>query len=149
MSNQRLREEIRYEIEQLRQVAEMAQQLSVLPAEERHPWDSAAAAKYVFDLVLGLENLWKSRCRALGETYPSGFDSHSQVLEGFLQESNLGGQLTKEESMRWKKYFRFRHRFAHGYGHEIHWEIVDEPLRYLPETVEKLAALWEEWLKRF
>lgn len=148
MNSQRLREEIHYELDQLREVAALAQRLSRLPVTDRRPWDSAAAAKYVFDLVLGLENLWKRRCRALGKQFPAGFDSHTQMLAEFLNEPGLGDQLTEAEALRWKKYFRFRHRFAHGYGHQIEWEIVEEPLRLLPETVERLAGLWNGWLQR-
>jgi hypothetical protein len=35
----------------------------------------------------------------------------------------------------------------HGYGHEINWEIIDEPLKLLPETVSLLADIWETWIQ--
>lgn len=122
-------------------------ELISVPTEQRRPWDAAAAAKYVFDLALSLENLCKRRYLALGLPHPTGPDSHSRVLDDFLAEPNLGGELTGEESLRLKKYVRFRHRFAHGYGHEIDWPIVEEPLRLLPETVERLTEIWERWLE--
>lgn len=147
MSNDRLRQEIRFELEQLRRVAQQAAQLSAVPAGERHPWDSAAAAKYVHDLALGLENLCKRRLAASGQSIPEGVDSHSKLLESFLNEPRLGGQLSDDLKLRLKKYARFRHRFVHGYGHEVNWEIVDEPLRLIPDTVAALAQVWEQWLK--
>lgn len=148
MNKDRLQEEIRYEIDQLRRVAQVARELAAVPESERRPWDAAAAAKYVFDLAMSLENLCKRRDAALGLPQPEGPDSHSQVLEAFLQNPDLGGQLNSEEVSRLKQYFRFRHRFAHGYGHEVHWEIVGEPLRLLPQTIERLTSLWEQWLER-
>jgi hypothetical protein len=147
MNKDRLRDEVRFEIAQLRRVAEVARELADVPVAERRPWDAAAAAKYVFDLAMSLENLCKRRNAAFGRPHPSGPDSHSQLLEEFLQDPNLGGQLGADEALLLKQYFRFRHRFAHGYGHEVHWEIVAEPLRLLPQTIERLAMLWEQWLE--
>jgi len=36
--------------------------------------------------------------------------------------------------------------FAHGYGYEVSWEIVEEPLRMLPDTVALLTSTWRRWL---
>ena len=47
---------------------------------------------------------------------------------------------------RLKKYLEFRHRFIHGYGFMVTWDMVAEPLRLLPETVERLAEVWTAWL---
>jgi hypothetical protein len=148
MNRDRLREEVRFELDQLRRVAEVARELADVPEAERRPWDAAAAAKYIFDLAMSLENLCKRRHAAFGQPHPSGPDSHSQVLAEFLQDPDLGGQLSTDEAFLLKQYFRCRHRFAHGYGHEVHWQIVSEPLRLLPQTAKRLAALWERWLER-
>ena len=139
-------EEIAFELGQLRQVAEVASRLSAVAPEQRRPWDSAAAAKYITDLVLGLENLCKRRYAHLRKAPPSGPDSHSRVLDEFLQEPDLGARLPAAVAHRLKLYLRFRHRFFHGYGHEVKWEIAEEPLRLLPETVAALADVWEHWL---
>ena len=124
----------------------MAGMLAAVPVSERRPWDVAAAAKYVADLSLGLENLCKRRCHYLGLPVPEGRDSHSQVLRDFLSQPDLGGLLDAEVAQRLQKYLRFRHRFAHGYGHEVTWEVVEEPLRLLPSTVASLVSVWESWL---
>jgi len=141
----RLAREIRYELDQLQRMAAVATDLSRIPPEDRRPWDAAAAAKYVADLFLGLENLCKCRYRYLGVRPPSGSESHGQTLQDFLEVTDLGGRLSAEEVLRLKKYLRFRHRFAHGYGHQVTWEMAEEPLRLLPETVNLLAAVWQNW----
>ena len=147
MPKDKLVREIRYELDQLQRVANVAAELASVPPPERRAWDAAAAAKYVTDLSLGLENLCKRRCRYLGIACPEGPQSHSLILKDFLDASDLGRTLPEELGHRLKKYLRFRHRFTHGYGYEVRWELVDEPLRLLPETVKMLCKLWEEWLR--
>jgi len=147
MNKDKLAEEVRLQLAQLRQVAGVAADLANLPVGQRRPWDAAAAAKYISDLTLGVENLCKRRCVHLGLPLPEGEDSHSRLLEGFLSDPELGGSLPSEIQQRLKKYLRFRHRFLHGYGHEVKWEIIEEPLRLLPETVNALQPVWNKWLQ--
>ena len=142
----KLRGEVRYELQQLERLAALATGLSNLPAGERQPWDAAAAAKFVADLYAGFENLCKRRLAYFGKTTPNGPDSHSQILEEFLATPELGVRLSPEMASRRKKYLRFRHRFIHSYGFEIPWEIVEEPLDMIPETVAEIKAIWEDWL---
>ena len=146
MTKQQLAREIQYELDQLRRCAQTASQLAAVPPHQRRPWDAAAAAKYVADLFTGLENPCKRRCRYLAQPIPEGPESHTEILNQFLELAELGGTLSKGFSLRLKKYLRFRHRFVHGYGYEVSWEIVEEPLRLLPETVEQLARTWNHWL---
>lgn len=143
---QRLEKEISYEIKQLKEVAVKASALSSLPESERRIWDAAAAAKYIADITLGLENLWKRRCKFLGENYPDSFDSHSQVLSDFLASEGLGASLSAETRSHLKKYLRFRHRFFHSYGHQVRWEIVKEPLALMKGVVDELESVWLKWL---
>ena len=146
MTKQQLVREIELELDQLRRSAKTAAQLAAVSSEQRRPWDAAAAAKYIADLFTGFENLCKRRCRYLALPIPEGPQSHTQILDEFLNEAELGGTLPEEFAFRLKKYLRFRHRFMHGYGFEVSWEIVDEPLRLIPETVEQLAQTWKRWL---
>jgi uncharacterized protein YutE (UPF0331/DUF86 family) len=69
-----------------------------------------------------------------------------QILNDFFTTEGLGKGLPAEMELRIKKYLRFRHRFVHGYGHKIDWEIVEEPLRLLPDTVTTIKRVWENWL---
>lgn len=138
--------EIRYELDQLKQMAEKAGALAQVPDQDRRPWDAAAAAKYATDLFLGLENLCKRRYRWLGSEMPDGPESHTRILQDFLNATELGGRLSPDLALRLKKYLRFRHRFFHGYGHEVSWDIVEEPLRLIPETVGIITDLWIQWL---
>jgi uncharacterized protein YutE (UPF0331/DUF86 family) len=147
MNKDKLTAEIGHELRQLSLLAEHAGELSQVPERERRPWHAAAAAKYAADLANGLENLCKRRYRAMGQSVPEGEDSHTRILDAFLDEPNLGGGLSDEEKHRLRKYLRFRHRFVHGYGHEVRWEIVDEPLRLLPETVATLCRIWSCWIE--
>lgn len=147
MTQPRIVREIEHELRQLERVAEIAICLSQVSESERQPWDSAAASKYISDVFLGLENLCKRRMRSLGKTVPVGADSHSALLNDFLQTENLGGQLSDDVKVRLKKYLRFRHRFSHGYGFEVSWEIAEEPLRLLPDTVAIIADVWRHWIK--
>jgi hypothetical protein len=147
MRKDRLAEEVQLQLAQLGQMAAVASQLAKVSAEERRPWDAAAAAKYIADLTLGLENLCRRRCIHLGIPLPEGEDSHSRLLEGFLSDPQLGGRLPAEIQQRLKKYLRFRHRFLHGYGHEVRWEIIEEPLSLLPQTVSALQTVWNGWLE--
>jgi len=146
MDKSRLAIEIRFEIDQLRQLAITVNELLRSIKGSPLPWHAAAGAKYVADLWMGIENLCKRRCVYLGLQTPSGADSHSRLLDDFLAQPELGGKLSLDIQHRFKKYKNFRHRFVHGYGFEIEWGKVDEPLRLLPETVELLTALWLKWL---
>ena len=98
------------------------------------------------DVWLALENLCKRRYAALEFPMPQGSDSHARILSDFLAESRLGGVLSAEFAVRLKKYLAFRHRFTHGYGQEISWSMVEEPLRQIPDTVAKLGDVWTAWL---
>lgn len=143
----KIAEEIRFELEQLREVAELASALSSVPPDRRQPWDVAAASKFAADFFLGFENLCKRRYRFLGTPFPNGPDSHSVILKDFLTTPGLGASLTPELKGRLQKYLRFRHRFVHSYGLQMRWEIVEEPLRLLPDTVQEVSAVWESWLE--
>jgi len=148
MNKAKLTAEVTQELDQLRLVAEHAAELGRVPANERCPWHAAAAAKYAADLAGGLENLCKRRCRAAGLPIPEGDDSHARILEEFIAEPALGAGLSDEIKHRLRKYLRFRHRFTHGYGHEVKWELVDEPLRLLPETITILREVWLQWVRQ-
>lgn len=143
---ERIANEIHFEIEQMQEVASLAVALSAVPENERRPWDVAAAAKFVADFFLGLENLCKRRYRFLGKPFPEGPDSHSVLLNDFVETAGLGGSLSTELKERLWKYLRFRHRFVHGYGWQMRWELVEEPLRLLPETVRQISEVWDIWL---
>ena len=146
MNKNKLIEEIRFELNQLQGNVGNARQLASLPEKDRRPWDAVAAAKYISDVIAGLENLCKRRNAALNRKHPEGPDSHRRVLDDFIAEKQLGGRMTPENIAYLKKYLRFRHRFIHGYGHEITWGIIEEPLAKLPELVEEISRLWETWL---
>ena len=146
MDKNRLAAEIQFEIDQLRQLAITVKGLQESINGCPLPWHAAAGAKYVADLWMGIENLCKRRCIYLGLPIPSGVDSHNRLLEEFLAQPELGGKLSADIQRRLKKYKNFRHRFVHGYGFEIDWEKVNEPLCLLPETVELLGSLWLGWL---
>jgi len=148
MKSPKIVREIEHELQQLDRVAEVAVRLAEVPASRRKPWDSAAASKYISDVFLGLENLCKRRFRHLGRDIPAGADSHSALLNDFLQTDDLGGALPDEVKIRLKKYLRFRHRFSHGYGFEVNWEIAEEPLRLLPDTVAIIADVWRRWIEK-
>lgn len=147
MDRNRLAAEIRFEVDQLRRLAITVNELLESIKDRPLPWHAAAGAKYVADLWMGIENLCKRRCVYLGLPIPSGADSHNRLLEEFLAQPELGGKLSAEIQHRLKKYKNFRHRFIHGYGFEVEWEKVNEPLRLLPETVELLSSLWLGWLE--
>jgi uncharacterized protein YutE (UPF0331/DUF86 family) len=68
------------------------------------------------------------------------------MMQDFLATAGLGRELTPEMAQRLKKYLRFRHRFVHGYGFQVSWRLVEEPLRLLPDTVSVLATVWRNWL---
>ena len=142
----RLVREIELELNQLERVADIAGRLTAQSEADRRPWDAAAASKYVADLFLGFENLCKRRYRYLNQPLPSGPNYHSEILTDFLDEKALGGTLSDTVVERLKKYLRFRHRFSHGYGYDVSWEIAEEPLQLLPETVELLSRIWKSWL---
>jgi hypothetical protein len=146
MDRERLTVELRCELDHLRQVAGRARRLIALPASDRREWDTVAAAKFVADLWLGLENLCKRRLAAIGSSMPEGGDSHARLLEDFLNVDGLGRALKPEIQARLKKYLAFRHRFIHGYGQELTWAMVEEPLRLLPETVRAISRVWESWM---
>jgi hypothetical protein len=146
MDRNRFATEIRFEIDQLLRLAITVNDLLEVIKGQPLPWHAAAGAKYVADLWLGFENLCKRRCVYLGLPIPSGADSHNRLLEDFLAEPELGGKLSADIQYRLKKYKNFRHRFIHGYGFEINWENVNEPLHLLPETVALLSSLWLAWL---
>jgi uncharacterized protein YutE (UPF0331/DUF86 family) len=68
------------------------------------------------------------------------------MLTEFLDDADLGGRLPGELGERLGLYLRFRHRFIHGYGFELSWETVKEPLALLSETVRQMVECWRKWL---
>lgn len=95
---------------------------------------------------MAVENLWKRRCRYLGQTVPEGATSHHDALLAFLDDPVLGKRLPPGMDERLANYLRFRHRFFHGYGYDVSWEKVAEPLALIPDTVDELRRVWEQWL---
>ncbi|NCC62209.1 MAG: hypothetical protein EOM12_15015 [Verrucomicrobiae bacterium] len=147
MDKERLSLEIRFELDQLRRLSEIVVEFQEALGDSRLPWHAAAGAKYVADLWNGIENLCKRRCVHLKRPMPTGTDWHQQLLDDFLAEPQLGGALSDEMKYRLKKYKSFRHRFVHGYGFEIDWKRVEEPLKLLPDTVAVLTPVWLTWLE--
>lgn len=146
MDKARVALEIQCALDQLSALAEQAQRLASALEDERREWDAIAAAKYVADVWLALENICKRRYAAMDLPMPQGSDSHARILSDFLAEPRLGGTLSADLAVRLKKYLAFRHRFTHGYGQEITWRMVEEPLRQIPDTVSKLTQVWTTWL---
>jgi len=146
MDKDRLALEVQCELEQLRSTAEQASRLFAVPANERREWDAIAGAKFVAEVWLGVENLCKRRYAVLGLASPQGSDSHARILGDFLADARLGGCFSADHVTRLKKYLAFRHRFIHGYGQQISWGMVEEPLRSLPEMVTILSRVWNDWL---
>ncbi len=103
MDKNRLAAEIRFEIDQLRQLAITV--TGLLESIKGHPlpWHAAAGAKYVADLWMGIENLCKRRYIYLVLPIPSGADSHNRLLEDFLAQPELGGRLSADIQHRLKK----------------------------------------------
>ena len=113
MKKTELSAEIRHELDCLGRVAQVAEALFREKRSDKSPWPAAAAAKYISDVFMGLENLWKRKCRYRGESYPEGATSHRDVLVAFLEDPSLGGHLTPESAEHLAGYLRFRHRFIH------------------------------------
>jgi uncharacterized protein YutE (UPF0331/DUF86 family) len=133
-------------LEQLRTLSEQAQRLAATPEDERREWDAVAAAKYVADVWLAVENLCKRRYAAFELPMPQGPNSHARILAELLADPTLGRGLSADFAVRLKKYLAFRHRFIHGYGQEVTWTMVEEPLRQIPDTVSTLTKVWTTWL---
>ena len=146
MNKDKLATQIHAELRSLQQTADLAAQLLEHAKGDPAPWLAAAAAKYIADVFIGLENLWKRRCRHLGESFPEGPTSHYDTLLAFLADPDLGGRFPPEMEARFGNFLRFRHRFVHGYGIEVRWEMVEEPLSLIPDTVLQLSRVWQEWL---
>jgi hypothetical protein len=146
MSKAELTAEIQHELAQLERISSVSRDLSLIPASDLRPWHSTAAAKYISDVFHGLENLWKRRCFYLKKPFPDGPHSHAEILSEFLSDSMTGGRLPPDTSSRLKLFKDFRHRFVHGYGFETKWEMVEEPLKLIPETVTALKSVWESWI---
>ncbi|MFH0880295.1 MAG: hypothetical protein V2A34_11330 [Lentisphaerota bacterium] len=146
MNKARLAREIATELAQLRRVAELADSLSRLSIEQRRPWDVAAAAKYTADLYSGFENILKRWCKENETKLPEGPDFHRRLLDAFLQEPFFHQWVSPEFADHLFQYLRFRHRFIHGYGHELKWEHLEEPLRLVANTVEQIEEIWNAWL---
>lgn len=148
MDSQRLRLEVEYELDQLAQLRQAAEELIQTVNRSSNPatWHAAAGAKYVADLWLGLENLCKRRYAFLGSSVPQGPDSHQRILTAFCTPPAPGAAWSLDMQSRWKKYLRFRHRTMHGYGFAVAWDNVAEPLRLLPETITALDQTWRLWL---
>lgn len=147
MDKERLRLEIECELDNLSRLANEARKIIEAGDSDKPEWRCLAAAKYVSDLWVGFENLCKRRQKNLDLPAPQGFDSHRQTLEEFFATNGLGAGLSSGLAERLKKYLGFRHRFVHGYGTQITWDMVEEPIRLLPETVGILAQVWRNWLQ--
>ncbi|MFA5044265.1 MAG: hypothetical protein WC381_06575 [Kiritimatiellia bacterium] len=88
MDRDRLAAEIRFEVDQLRRLAIAVNEFLESIKGSPLPWHAAAGAKYVADLWMGIENLWKRRCVYLELPIPSGVDSHNVCSKIFLPSRN-------------------------------------------------------------
>jgi len=140
--------DILFETGRLRKLAEAARSALERPGLRKDAWDAAAAGKLISDLIGGLESFLKRRARLEGISLAQGSDWHLELLNSFLTDPAFGAAWTESQKALWMRYLRFRHRFIHGYGHELSWEIVQEPLEGLPAMAEGLAQAWEKWLAR-
>jgi hypothetical protein len=143
-----LQRDVLFEAGRLRKLASAARTALERPGLRKDAWDAAAAGKLISDLMGGLESLMKRKARAEGKSLPQGPDWHLEQLNGFLGDPAFGMTWTESQKALWMRYLRFRHRFIHGYGHELVWEIVQEPLEQLPAMAEELARVWELWVSR-
>lgn len=137
--------DIFFETNRLRQLASTAKAALSRPELKKDSWDAAAAGKLISDLIGGLESLLRKKSRAENTPMPQGPDWHLVMLNGFLEDPAFQSAWSESQKALLLRYLRFRHRFVHGYGHELSWEMVQEPLTDLPAIAEALAKAWEQW----
>ncbi len=148
MQPEDVRRDILFETGRLRVLAEAARSALARPGLKKDSWDAAAAGKLISDLVSGLESLLKRKARAEGKPIPQGPAWHLELLTAFLADPVFNSAWTEPQKALWIRYLRFRHRFIHGYGHELGWDMVQEPFVGLPSMAESLAQAWENWVNQ-
>jgi hypothetical protein len=93
--------------------------------------DQAAAAKFMQDVYMGIENVLKRVLKFRGEEVPSGERWHVELFERFcaLVESSLPVFFEDRWIERTDSFRRFRHVAHHGYAHNLEWDRMRDGLK--------------------
>jgi hypothetical protein len=122
---QKLKEELQHELEKLEQtVQEISALHRDLDGEDPRIRERAAAAKFMEDVYMGIENVLKRIVKFRGEELPSGERWHVELFEKFCAPARSpfpeffdGRWIERTDSFR-----RFRHITHHGYARDLEWE---------------------------
>jgi hypothetical protein len=129
---QQLRKEIQLELERMEEtVAEIDALRRELGSQVPEMRGRAAAAKFMEDLYMGIENVLKRIVKFQGEELPTGERWHVELFEQFCAPGTSSFPVFFED--RWVErtdsFRRFRHVTHHGYAHDLQWERMRAGLR--------------------
>lgn len=144
--------ELRLELENLELTVEEIESLrGDLEGETPRVREWAAAAKFMGDIYMGIENVLKRIVKFRGEELPSGERWHVELFEKFCAPTS--DSLPEFFEERWiertDSFRRFRHITHHGYARDLEWERLRVGLKEARPVFDHFREQVEAFLSEF
>jgi predicted nucleotidyltransferase len=147
-----LREELITELACMRQVVEQVEALRAGPASGGDPGSTvtAAAALFLSQFYMGVENVLKRICRSRGVSLPAGPNWHVALLDMFRPGAQggcpglVGGDLYADLDL----YRRYRHMVVHSYSYRLVWSKLVPGLDAMKLSFERFESALREYLEQ-
>jgi hypothetical protein len=149
MNKEKLKEEIRIEIENIERLNKEMKDLLTKIEEEPSFVEIRAAASILHDFYSSVERIFKNIALLIDKNLPSGENWHIELLSQMAKPfANVRGPVISEELFdNLKEYLKFRHLFRHIYGFELKWERFKELCTKLEDILREIKVEIEKLLK--
>lgn len=153
MKNQELIDEINNEINYLDISINLIIELNKMIANnEPDNIQKAAMNQFIAEFYNGIENILKRICKLNNFPIPYGEDSHIQLFNLFIANSNnnLPVIFIPKVADEFKKIRKFRHFVIHGYSFKVDWSYLKDSVANIEPTyqiVKKEILHYSENLK--
>lgn len=135
-----LRDQIKVEQEQLRQLFEMHRSLlDQCRLEEPDLIQLSALGAFLHSFYTGTENLFRRVAVELGDDMPRGDIWHQRLLQEMAEATeNRSAVISADLRDRLKPYLQFRHVFRQAYTFQLHWQKMAPLVGHCEELLEQL-----------
>jgi len=150
MNKEKLKEEIRIEMENIERLNKEMKDLLAEIEEQPSYVEIRAAASILHDFYSSIERIFKKIALLIDKNLPSGENWHIELLSQMAKPfANIRGPVISEELFEnLKEYLKFRHLFRHIYGFELKWERFNELCTKLENIIKELKAEIEKFLEK-
>jgi len=149
MNKEKLKEEVKIEIENLERLNKEMKDLLAKTEKELSFIEVRAAASILHDFYSSVERIFKNIALLIDKNLPSSENWHIELLSQMAKPfAKIRGPVISEELFdNLKEYLKFRHLFRHIYGFELKWERFKELCTKLDNILKEIKTEIENFLK--